>query len=266
MTGADFSIFIVDGDSGDRYSLERLFEAQYPHVTTYASATDFLANFKLAHPCCLILDLRLPGMSGLELLAQLRGLQANIPSILVTGHADVPTTLRALRLGVVEVFPKPADARALLATVTRVLAADDKRHRVLQQVDEARRLLARLTPRERQLFELVIEGRSYKEMAVTLGISPRTVEHHRAAIAGKLGMDRVANMVRLGFFAGDAAAILDSGNPPFGDAVPSADGTLGAPCAAFADPAPSSLGVPAVPRALASGNTDTFSGVTKWIT
>jgi FixJ family two-component response regulator len=114
----------------------------------------------------------------------------------------VDTILRALRLGVVDICLKPVVPQMLHPLVDRTLARDAALHRQQQQVAAARRQLANLTPRERQLFELLVKGRSHREMASTMGISPRTVEHHRAHITAKLGMDRVAEMVRLGLLAG----------------------------------------------------------------
>jgi two-component system, LuxR family, response regulator FixJ len=201
------TVFIVDDDADVRCSLRCVLESETRRVADYPSAADFLADFQHAQPSCLLLDLRLPGTSGEELLEQLRTQYPDLPVIVITGHADVPTVLRTLRRGAVDVCTKPLDLQTLLAMVDRELAADAARAAVRQRLAAARRRLALLTPRERELFELVVEGKSYKEMAASLGISPRTVEHHRAHITSKLGMDRVADMVRLRLFAGDEASL-----------------------------------------------------------
>jgi len=221
MTSAPASIFIVDDDPDVRGSLQCLLVSETRRVSTYASADAFLTNFELVHPCCLILDLRLPGMSGQELLEDLHARQISIPVIIISAHADVPTALRALRLGAVDVCQKPVDPQELLPLVARTLAEDAARARQLQQLTMARQRLASLTPRERELFNLVVEGKSYKEMASTLGISTRTVEHHRAHISTKLGMDRVADLVRLDLFASAQGLMARGplGGIPYAEAV-----------------------------------------------
>jgi two-component system, LuxR family, response regulator FixJ len=201
------TVYIVDDDAEVRNSLQCVLESDTRRVAAYASASDFLADFQHTQPSCLLLDLRLPGSSGEELLELLRTRFPDLPVIVITGHADVPTVLRTLRRGVVDFCTKPLDLQTLLPMVDRELAADAARAGLRRQVAEARQRLAQLTPRERELFELVVAGKSYKEMAAALGISPRTVEHHRAHIITKIGMDRVADMVRLRLFAGDDTAV-----------------------------------------------------------
>ena len=205
------SIYIVDNDPDVRSSLQRLLESELRHVTAYESAHDFLTHFEPLHPCCLILELNLPGMTGQELLQRLRIRYVGIQVIVITAYADVPTILHAIHLGAVDVCQKPVDPQVLIPMVEHTLLADAAFYRQRQQIVSARQRLASLTPRERQLFGLLVEGKTYKEMAVSLGISPRTVEHHRAHITSKLGIDRVTDMVRLGLVAGDDDTPLASG-------------------------------------------------------
>ncbi len=196
-------VYVVDDDADVRASLQCVLSSATRRVAAYASVQDFLTDFQYTQPSCLLLDLRFPDTSGEELLDHLRTRYPDLPVIVITGHADVPTVLRTLRGGAVDFCTKPLDLQALLPMIDRELAADATRADQRRQIADARRRLAQLTPRERELFELVVAGKSYKEMAATLGISPRTVEHHRAHIITKIGVDRVADMVRLRLFAGD---------------------------------------------------------------
>ena len=216
------TVFIVDDEPDVRGSLQRLLESQTRQVAAYASAVDFMADFQHTQPSCLLLDLCFSGASDEELLETLLNRLPDLPVIVMTSHVDVPTVLRTLRRGAADVCTKPLDLQPLLPMVDQELAGDAARMELRQQVAAARRLLAQLTPRERQLFELVVEGKSYKEMAATLGISPRTVEHHRAHIACKLGMDRVADLVRLRLSAGDYTALPPLAEPPFCGTIPAA--------------------------------------------
>jgi FixJ family two-component response regulator len=203
------TVFVVDDDADVCCSLRCVLESPARRFVAYPSASDFLKDFQHTQTSCLLLDLRLPGTSGEELLGHLRTAHPDLPVIVITGHADVPTVLRTLRCGVVDVCTKPLDLQSLLPLVDRALTADAARAETRQRLAAARRRLGLLTPRERQLFELVVEGKSYKEMAASLGISPRTVEHHRAHISRKLGTDRVTDMVRLQFYAGADVRLPD---------------------------------------------------------
>ena len=205
IANTNTSIFLVNFDADTRCALQRVLAADVLNVTAYPSAGDFLANFKLTYPCCLIINMPSPDVASEHLLRQLQAWKLSIPTISVTACADVPAALRALRLGALDVCPRPLDAQALLALIHHALAvgAADERHR--QQVEAARERLAGLTSRQRELFDLVVQGQTHKEMGVTLGISPRTIEHHRAHMARKLGMDRMADMVRLDITAADGS-------------------------------------------------------------
>ena len=207
MKNSHATVYIVDDDMDVRRTLQCLLESDARRVIAYPSAEALLADFESAHPCCLILDLQLAGLTGQALLEELRANYATLPVVIITGHVDVSTALRAMRLGAVDVCQKPVDPEVLLPLIEQTLAADAASERQRQQIAAARERLARLTARERELFKLVVEGQSYKEMASSLGISPRTVEHHRANITTKLGMDRVADLVRLGLIAGEGTLV-----------------------------------------------------------
>jgi two-component system response regulator FixJ len=202
------TVYVIDDDAGVRESLACVLATEGRRVETFESAEAFLAESRERHPCCAIMDLRLPGMGGMELLVEMQRRGWRLPVIMMTAFAEVSTAVHAMRLGAVDVYQKPADPAALTPLVERVLNWDAAQEGRRQQIAEARQRLASLTRRERELFDLVVEGKSYKEMAVTMGISPRTVEHHRAHISTKLGVDRVADMVRLGIYAhGEESAL-----------------------------------------------------------
>ena len=195
------SVHLIDSDANVRRTLEGLLVSDTRQVMSHVSTDAFLAEFEPVHPACLILDLHLQDLASQKLLDHLRTTHADIPVIAIAAHTDLSAALSAIRCGAVDVCLKPLDPQTFLTLVDQTLAADAARERLRQQTAAARQRLARLTTRERQLFSLVVEGQSYKEMAATLGISPRTVEHHRAHIITKLGTDRVVDMVRIGLFA-----------------------------------------------------------------
>jgi two-component system, LuxR family, response regulator FixJ len=209
------TVFIVDDDADVRCSLQCVLQSDTRRVAAYACANDFLADFQYTQPSCLLLDLRLPGTSGEVLLEYLRSRFPDLPVIVISGHADVPTVLRTIRGGAVDFCTKPLELQVLIPMIDRELAADAARADLRRRVAEARQRLAQLTPREKELFELVVAGKSYKEMAATLGISPRTVEHHRAHIIAKIGVDRVADMVRLRLFAGEEHPVPSAVESPY---------------------------------------------------
>lgn len=204
-------VYVIEDDAGVRESVARVLGVPGRRVETYESAEAFLEKPRHLHPCCAIMDLQLPGMGGMELLVEMQRRRWCIPVIMMTAFAEVPMAVRAMRLGVVDIYQKPADPAVLVALVERVLRWDAAQEGRRQQIAEARQRLASLTRRERELFELVVEGLSYKEMAATMGISTRTVEHHRAHISTKLGVDRVADLVRLGIFAKEEETLAGVG-------------------------------------------------------
>jgi two-component system, LuxR family, response regulator FixJ len=203
MPPAQSTVYVVDDAPQDAQSFGSVLEASGRRVVSYRSARELLATFQPEHPCCLVLDLKEPEPSELGILHELHARHLHICSIIVTGHIDGPTVPKLMRLGAVDIHFRPVDPNGLLAMVNHILAQDATLERQRQMTADARQRLAGLTRRERQLFDLVVGGKSYKEMAATLGISPRTVEHHRAHIANKLGMDRIADLVRLGIYAGE---------------------------------------------------------------
>jgi len=210
------AVYIVDKDVEFRQHLSQGLAAPHRLVQTYASPQEFREDLPDTHPCCLILGTDKDDPARLHLLEEIQQRGLRIPPIVIANQADVHDVLRAVRLGAVDVCLKPISLSLLQPLVERTLAAAARREEIFQRVQAARRQLACLTPRERELFQLVVEGKSNKEMGAALGISPRTVEHHRAHIARKLGMDRVADMVRLDVYAAAAQELHIGGGGTIG--------------------------------------------------
>jgi two-component system, LuxR family, response regulator FixJ len=189
------TVFVVEDDEDLRQSLERLLGSEGLRVESFAAPQDFLNAFDPARPGCLLLDLRLPGMSGLEMVEQLLGNEPRPPFIVITGHGDVPTAVHAMHDGALDFLEKPISRQCLLERVHEALAVDAQsraRHTVRRQV-EAR--LNRLTARERQVLDLMVMGTSTKVIADRLKISAKTVEIHRANVRQKMGVNSVAQLV-----------------------------------------------------------------------
>lgn len=197
MTKGDQSVFIVDDDAAVRDSLGLLLGLKGYRTQAFASADDFLQTYQPSSAGCLLLDVRLPGMSGLELQSALRERKITLPIVVITAHGDVPTVRNALRGGAVDFLEKPVDPDALLAAVRAALDADAATRDAARNREIAERNLAILTARERQVMELVAQGIHYREIAAKLGISPRTVEVHKARVMEKLGVQNVPELVRM---------------------------------------------------------------------
>ena len=197
---ASRAICIVDDDEAVRDSLQALFEAEGFDVAAFASARAFLAHGP-ARAGCLVTDLRMPDMNGLELLAALAERGDAPPVIMITGHGDVPMAVRAMKLGAADFIEKPFDARLLVARVREALRATAERGRARAD-SEIQRRVELLTPREREVLEQLVLGRSNKAIGLELKISPRTVEIHRARVMEKLAVGSLAELVRLAIVAG----------------------------------------------------------------
>jgi two-component system response regulator FixJ len=188
-------IFIVDDDAGVRRSLRALLESTHFVVRDYPSAKAFLAeNIKAGG--CLIVDIRMPEMSGLELQEEVVKRAIALPVIIITGHGDVPLAVRAMRAGAIDFLEKPFDDEALFASVRRGLETGRLERNRTAEAQAALELISLLTPRERQVLEQLIAGRSNKLAAYELAISPRTIEIHRAHIMDKLNARSLSDLVR----------------------------------------------------------------------
>jgi two-component system, LuxR family, response regulator TtrR len=189
-------VYVVDDDDAVRDSLQWLLEASRYRVIGFDSAEKFLANFDPAAIAVAILDVRMPGMSGLELQEVLIARKAMLPIIFITGHGDVPMAVTTMKKGAVDFIEKPFDQAALKQLVERMLTqarAEASEHE-RQRMSEA--LLGKLTPREQQVLERIVAGRLNKQIADDLGISIKTVEAHRANIMDKMNANTVADLMR----------------------------------------------------------------------
>jgi RNA polymerase sigma factor (sigma-70 family) len=197
MTRAEDTIFIIDDDEAMRDSLALLAEAEGFPSRTFASAVDFLSALNPAAEGCVLADVRMPEMSGLELLQQLRAKGVPIPIILITGHGDVPMAVAALKSGAADFFEKPFDDAQLIASLRLALDRDASRRRSEQSIAELRERKSHLTQREREVMDLVVEGLPNKAVADRLGISPRTVEVYRAKVMDKMRARNLSDLVRM---------------------------------------------------------------------
>ncbi len=191
------TVYVVDDDEAVRDSLKWLLEANRYQVACFARAEDFLAQYDPAKTACLILDVRMPGMSGLELQEQLVARGANLPILFITGHGDVPMAVATMKKGAVDFIEKPFNESDLRASVERMLAAAESEAESRRRDRERDALLSRLTARERQVLDCIVAGRLNKQIADDLGISIKTVEAHRANIMDKLNAGTVADLLRL---------------------------------------------------------------------
>ncbi len=189
--------YVVDDDESIRTLWRWLMESNGIAVKTFATAAEFIESYRNGSAGCLVLDLRLPGMSGLELQEYLNGRDIEIPIVFVTGHGDVPTAVSALKGGAVDFIQKPFSHREVVAIIANAFQRDaglrDKRARRSRIAG----LLATLTEREREVLQRIIEGKPNKIIASELDISVKTVEFHRAKVMEKTGVDSVAELVQV---------------------------------------------------------------------
>ena len=197
MTTAEQTVFIVEDDAAVRDSLGLMLGLQGFRTQSFSCAEDFLRIYQPSWAGCLLLDVRMPGMNGLELQDSLRRQGLALPVIIMTAHGDITTVRTALKSGAVDFLEKPVEPTALLAAVRTALDADAARRRAALEVEGMRQRLSVLTARERQVMELVAKGCHNREIAETLGISPRTVEVHKARVMEKLQVQSVPELVRI---------------------------------------------------------------------
>jgi FixJ family two-component response regulator len=199
-------VFLVDDDGAVRDSLGRLLEAAGLPVERYASAEEFLAGHQPGRAGCLVLDVAMPGMSGLELADVLATRGIRLPIIYLTAHGDIPTSVRAMKAGAEDFFEKPVKGDALIERIHDALARDARRRDEDAISSAARERLSRLTPREHEVMMLTIHGHQNKEIARRLGISHRTVELHRSRVMRKTG---AATLLELASMAAAGGLLVD---------------------------------------------------------
>jgi two-component system response regulator FixJ len=196
------TLFIVDDDEAVRESLQLLLESAGHRVRSFASGSEFLAAMPSSEDGCLIIDVRMPGIGGLDVQERLRADGIALPVIVITGHADVPLAVRAMKAGAVDFVEKPFAEEAILAAVERALEIGRQQHRVEIETGDAAARLAPLSEREQQVLRLLIAGKQNKVIAYELGISPRTVEIHRARVMEKTRVRSLSELVRLAVAGG----------------------------------------------------------------
>ncbi|MBN2886311.1 MAG: response regulator transcription factor [Chromatiaceae bacterium] len=201
MNHSETTVFVVDDDQAMRTSLQWLIESTGMSVETYASADDFLAHYVPGRAGCLLLDVRMPGMSGLDLQGYLARENYRVPVIIITGHGDVAMAVKAMKAGAADFIEKPFDDEDLLRSIRNALAFDARQRASREACAEVAVRLAELTPREHEVMAMVTEGRANKEIAAALGVSAKTVEAHRARVMEKMRAGSLAELVRMALLA-----------------------------------------------------------------
>jgi FixJ family two-component response regulator len=193
----DPTVFLVDDDDAVRASITRLLTASGLRVRSFASAREFLSDPDRDGPGCLVLDLRMPEIDGLELQEALRDGDSIQPIIFITGHGGVPESVAAMKAGAMDFLEKPAEPAELLAVVDRAIALDARNRCERLELGDLERRLDTLTPREREVFERVVAGRLNKQIAYELGVSEKTVKVHRGRVMEKMETASLAELARL---------------------------------------------------------------------
>ena len=196
------TVFVVDDDAAIRKSLRFLIESIGLHVETFATAEQFLERYDRRRAGCLLLDLRMPGMSGLHLQDELVVRKVRLPIIIITAYAEVSTAVGALRKGAVDFIEKPFSDQVLLDRVLHAIEIDRRARQAEAEEAVTAERLAQLTVREREVMDGVVVGKANKVIATELGISEKTVESHRARVMKKLGVETLADLIRLALGAG----------------------------------------------------------------
>jgi FixJ family two-component response regulator len=204
-------VHVVDDDASFRRAIERRLKLAGYEVETYASAQQLLDHLPGAgEPGCILLDVRIPGLSGPELQSRLIELDSILPIVFVTGHADTPTTVRAIKAGAEDFLTKPASSEQLIDAIERAMARYESAHSRRSKLDSLRARVATLTPRERQAFDLIVRGKINKQIAFELGTTERTVKAHRHQVMEKMQVHSLAELVssaeRLGMLDPDGSS------------------------------------------------------------
>jgi len=202
MTDNEPMVFIVDDDESIRKSLARLIKSVGLKVETFSSANDFLKRDSYDGPACLVLDVRMPGLSGLDLQAELAKSERTSSIVFITGHGNIPMGVQAIKAGAVDFLEKPFEEQALLDAVHLAIQKDRLAKEKLAELREIQERVESLTPREREVFALVVTGMLNKQIAFELGVSGGTIKVHRARVMQKMKAESLADLVRLAEKAG----------------------------------------------------------------
>ncbi|MBU0616779.1 MAG: response regulator [Planctomycetes bacterium] len=191
------TVYVVDDDPGVRTSLRRLLEEVSLPCQAFGTANEFLKAYSPASPGCLVLDVRMPGMSGIELHKRLVAEDVTIPVIIISGHGDIPMAAETMRRGAVDFMEKPVSPQTLLDRIQQALARDAETRRAKVERDAVAARAALLTPREREVVDLAVTGMANKQIAAQFGVSSQAIDAHRAKAMKKLQAENVAELVRL---------------------------------------------------------------------
>lgn len=195
-------VFLVDDDASVRRALTRLLRSAGYEVKPFASAREFLDNAKDEGPACLVLDIRMPGLSGIDLQRELQATNAILPIIFITGHGDIPTSVKAMKAGAVDFLRKPVKDHDLLKAIEQALTRATRERAKREELEAIQSRVDSLTPRERQVLEHVVAGQLNKQVAYDLGTVEKTIKVHRARVMDKMGVASLAELVRLAERAG----------------------------------------------------------------
>ena len=196
-------VYVIDDDDGMRRALELLLKTVGYQTAVFSGPREFLARFRVDSPGCLVLDMRMPEMSGLELQQHLNQIGSTLPVIFITGHGDVPMAVQAMKEGAFEFIQKPFRDQDLIDCINHALKVDADNHFTAARRTEVQQRLNSLTPREKQVMDMVVDGAANKVVAIDLRLSERTVEIHRAKVMEKMGARSVAHLVKLHLTLGD---------------------------------------------------------------
>jgi two-component system response regulator FixJ len=191
------TVYIVDDDAGVRHSLDLMMQSVGLKAKCFSTAQQFLKNVNPSRPGCVVLDVRMPDMSGLVLQQELNKRRIRLPVIIITGHADVPMAVSAMKAGALDFIEKPFRDQTLLDSISRAITESVELLEEQQQQTDTNRLLGQLSSREREVLDLLVEGKGSKQIAAVLGISSKTVDVHRGHILEKMGVRSVVELVRL---------------------------------------------------------------------
>lgn len=210
MSTDEATIFVVDDDDAVRESMQALLESVGYRVEVFGRGRQFLDAYDTPRPGCLLLDVRMPDLSGLEIQQQLRAGPDRLPIIIITGHGDVPMAVTAMKAGAFDFIEKPFNEEVLLDTIKRALLLIDERKVDDASIENSANRIAGLTPREREVLDQLLIGRQNKAIAAELGISPRTVEIHRARVMQKMQANSLSHLIRMALQAGVSPGASES--------------------------------------------------------
>ena len=221
------AVYLVDDDASVRRGLRRLLVAAGHVVETFASAIEFLDHARSQDVCgCVVLDIRMPGLSGLDLQQELKVVAPALPIVFITGHGDVPSSVRALKDGAVDFLIKPVDEKDLLSVLARSIALNQEARALDAEMRELRRRADSLTPREREVMGLVVQGKLNKQIAGELGTVEKTIKVHRARVIRKMEVGSLAELVRaaekLGIYPHKTGVATPRSKAAFVPPIPSA--------------------------------------------